>query len=196
MKQNLRTNDSAAGRLFGQLAADKKKTVVAFGLIGVMVFMWVRVLMRKSPGSVEAATGARQVSGEPTEQDSEVQISFVELPKTPGRNDMLTRDFFDPEGWRHFRDSQGRSPGAVQVNIVSKNGSDQMARRIAAKLRLIAIWTQDNPQAFINDTSLSAGEKLTVKDGDNTYECEVTAIEENTVHLRCGEAEIELKLIR
>jgi hypothetical protein len=195
MKQNLRTNDSAAGRLFGQLAADKKKTVVAFGLVGVMVFMWVRVLTRKSPGSVEAATGVRHASGEPTEQDRQLHISFVELPKTPGRNDMLTRDFFDPEGWRHFRDSKGRSPGAVQVNIVSKNGSDQIARRVAAKLRLIAIWTGNNPQAFINDTSLSVGEKLTVKEGGNTYECEVMAIEESTVYLRCGEARIELKLM-
>ena len=52
----------------------------------------------------------------------------------------------------------------------------------------------ESPQAFINDVLLSVGDKLPVRDGDNTYECEVIRIEENKVFIRCGQTEIQLKL--
>ncbi len=37
---------------------------------------------------------------------------------------------------------------------------------------------------------------MIVKDGGNTYECEVVSIEENAVLIKCGEAEITLKLAK
>ncbi len=44
----------------------------------------------------------------------------------------------------------------------------------------------ENPRAFINDRHLSVGDKLFIGDGINTCECKVTAIEGDTVFIRCG----------
>jgi len=41
---------------------------------------------------------------------------------------------------------------------------------------------------------LSVGDKFHLKDGLDSYECEVVRIEQNLVLLRCSEVEITLKL--
>jgi len=81
-----------------------------------------------------------------------------------------------------------------EVNVVSRNGDEEIARRVAEKLKLEAIGLGKNPQAFINDKLLAVGDKLLVVDGADTYECEVVGIEEKMVFIRCGEAEITLRL--
>jgi hypothetical protein len=205
MKQNLKNggsggNDSTGSpsraksrdRIFGRLAAEKKKTAIAVCLITVMFFMWVKVLGRKGPQSASAAVVAQEVNE--GQVNSELKISFMELPKVEGRNDVLTRDFFAVSSWRDFmRGGEGKS-GGEEVSVVSRNGGEETARRVAEKLKLEAIVLGENPRAFINDKLLSVGDKLFVKDGTNTCECEVAKIEENMVFIRCGEAEVTLRL--
>jgi len=183
MKQNVRNDGKGANRLFSRLAAEKKKGVVALCLIALMGFMWVRVLLRKTPESAEAAMGQEEVKP----NTSELKISFIELPEVAGRNDALTRDFFAVDDWQSFM-------SGGEVSVVSRNGDEEIARRVAKKLKLEAIGLGKNPQAFINDKLLAVGDKLLVADGVDTYECEVVGIEEKTVFIRCGEAEITLKL--
>ena len=183
MKQNVRNDGKGANRLFSRFAAEKKKGVVALCLIALMGFMWVRVLLRKTPESAEAAVGQEEVKP----NTSELKISFIELPEVAGRNDALTRDFFAADDWQSFM-------SGGEVNVVSRNGDEEIARRVAKKLKLEAIGLGKNPQAFINDKLLAVGDKLLVADGVDTYECEVVGIEEKTVFIRCGEAEITLKL--
>ena len=191
MRQNLKNSGNAANRLFSQLAAEKKKSVVALCLIALMGFMWVRVLVRKTPESAEAAVGQEEVKP----NTSELKISFIELPEIAGRNDALTRDFFAADDWQDFIDGKGENSGGIEeVSVVSRNGDEEIARRVAEKLKLEAIALGKNPQAFINDKLLAVGDKLLVVDGVDTYECEVVGIEEKTVFIRCGEAEITLKL--
>ena len=186
MKQNVRDNSSGPNRIMSQLAAEKKKTITALCLIGLMVFMWVKVLGGKTPQSAEATLMAQKANLDTSRVNSELKISFIELPKVKGRNDVLTRDFFAADGWQVMRGGE--------VNVVSKDGSEGVVTRIAKKLNLEAIGLGKNPQAFINDKLLSVGDKLLVRDGVNTYECEVIGIEENTVSVRYGEVEIQLKL--
>jgi len=69
-----------------------------------------------------------------------------------------------------------------------------VARKIAEKLKLGAIVMGKNPRAFVNDKLLAVGDKMLIQDGVNIYECEIVEIEEKTVLLRCGQAEIRLKL--
>lgn len=183
MRQNLKNSGNAANRIFSQLAAEKKKGVVALCLIGLMGFMWVRVLVRKTPESAKAAMGQEEVKP----NTSELKISFIELPKVAGRNDALTRNFFAADDWQSFM-------SGGEVSVVSRNGDEEIARRVVKKLKLEAIALGKNPQAFINDKLLAVGDKLLVVDGVDTYECEVVEIEEKTVFIRCGEAEITLKL--
>jgi len=194
MKQNPGNSGNKANRLLGQLAAKKKKTIIAVCLITVMVFMWLRVLGKKTPQSAKAAVIAQEMSNGQT--NSELKISFIELPRVEGRNDALTRDFFAANGWQDFmRGGEGKNlDGIEEVNVVSRDGSEELVRRVADKLKLEAIVFGENLRAFINDELLSAGDKLFVVDGIDTYECEVTGIEENMVLIRCGEAEITLRL--
>jgi len=187
MKQNLNNSGNGANRLMSQLAAEKKKTVMALCLIAVMVFMWVKLLGKKTPETAEAAM--RQDEAMREQSNSQLKISFIELPKVPGRNDVLTRDFFASGRWQDFIGG-----GTKEANVVSGDGSEEVVRRVAEKLRLEAIGLGGNPQAFINDKLLSVGDKLLIRDGVKTFECEVTVIEENAVFIRCGEAEIKLKL--
>ncbi len=193
MEQKLRNSGSGANRVFSRLAAEKKKTVAAACLIAVMVFMWVRVLAPKTPRGAKAALTAQEaVKGE---SNSELKISFTKLPKVRGRNDVLTRDFFASDGWRNFRSTEGENLSGIEgVNVVSRDGSEGVVRRVAEKLKLEAIMLGGTPQAFINDKLRSVGDKLLVSDGGDSFECEVAGIEEKMVFIRCGEAEITLKL--
>ena len=194
MRQNARNSGNIANRLFNQLAVQKKKTVLALCLITLMAFMWIRVLTRKAPQAAKAGLLAGQMDVE-TQSEPELKISFVELPQAAGRNDVITRDFFDSDGWQDFVDGQGRkSTGVEEVDIISKEGDQEVIRRVAEKLNLEAIVLSENPQAFINDKLLSVGDKTLVGDGTNRYECEVVEIKENTVVMRCRESRITLKL--
>jgi len=168
-------------RLVNQLAADKKKTLVASCLIAVMVFMWAKVMSGKGPKSAEAASSYRQAH---EQQGPESKVSFVEMPSVKGRNDVLTRDFFKVNG-EVFGNTE-------EVNMISKTSEGDISV-IVEKLKLEAIELGRNPQAFINNKLLSVGDSLLVRDGSNTYECEVVSIEKNTVLIRCLEAEITLK---
>ena len=198
MRQDPKNSGNGTNKLFSQLAAEKKKTIMALCLIAVMAFMWVKVLGKKTPESAEAALTAQKMNPNTSASNSELKISFIELPKVKGRNDGLTRDFFAADGWQNFiRDGEGENlAGVEEVSIVSKNGLKKAARRVAEKLKLETIVLGENPQVFINDKLLSVGDKLLVRDGLNTYECEVIGIERNTVFMKCGEAEITLKLMQ
>ena len=183
MRAEPKNSGDGANMLFSRLAAEKKKTVMAIGLIAVMVFMWAKVLGGGGPKSAKAAlTGQKSMSAE--KSDSQLKISFVELPEVKGRNDVLTRDFF----------TAGKSGDIKEVGIDYRDGNEEFVRRIAEKLRLEAIVMDENPQAFINDKLLRVGDKLLTGDGVDTYECEVVGIEENTVFIMCGEAKITLKI--
>ncbi|UCF43190.1 MAG: hypothetical protein JSV99_11530 [Planctomycetota bacterium] len=195
MRQYTRNEGNRASRLLSQLAADKKKTVIVLCLIGVMVFMWAKVLGKEASRSAEARERTGQTTSEGS--GSQAKISFIEPPKVEGRNDALTRDFFDVEGWQEFMESQvANSDGTKAVNIVSRGGSKEVVKRVAGKLKLEAIGLSEKPEVFINDRLLTVGGKLLVKDGTETYECEVVRIERDMVLIRCGEGEIKLKLMQ
>jgi hypothetical protein len=187
VEQNIRNNSSGPNRLMSQLAAQKKKTVTAMCLIALMVFMWVRMLGGKTPQSAEGVLMAQGANLVGSGSNSELKISFIELPKVKGRNDVLARDFFSADGWRDF-------VGDGEVNVGSRDGGEEALSGIEGKLKLEAIGLGENPQAFINDKLLSVGDKFLIRDGVSAYECEVVGIEENTVLVRCGEAEVHLKL--
>ncbi|MCX5635715.1 MAG: hypothetical protein NTW55_07760 [Planctomycetota bacterium] len=183
MKENSKNNNNGLGKLVNKLAAEKKKSIIAFCLIAIMAFMWIRVIGGKTPQAGEAAvlanTATVEEKGEP-----ELKVFFVELPNVKGRNDMLTRDFFV---------AGGLGFGIEEVNVAS-GGSEEKVRRIAGQLKLEAIDSGKNPQAFINDVLLKVGDKLSVKDGKSVYECEVIRIEKEMVVIRCGDSEITLKI--
>jgi len=192
VRQNIKNNSGGPNRLMSQLGAKKKKTAAALCLIAVMVLMWVRVFAKKTPPSAEASLMAQAANLNSSAANPQVRISFIELPKVGGRNDVLTRDFFAANSWQAFL-REGLT-GVKEVDV-SRDGNEELVRRIADKLKLQAIGVVgENPQAFINNKVLSIGDKLLVTDGVSAYECEVVGIEEDRVFVKFGEAEIQLRL--
>ena len=194
MKQNARNNSRAGNRFFSHLAAEKKKVVLALCLISLMAFMWIKVLTKTSPQAAKAELIAELIME--TQSEPALEISFIELPRVAGRNDMVTRDFFASDGWQNFVGGRGPKSVAVEeIDIVSKNDDQEVIRRkVADNLKLEAIVSSEVPLAFINDKVLRAGDKMFVRDGIESYECEVVEIKENMVIIRCMEAMITLKM--
>ncbi|MHC4111761.1 MAG: sortase family protein [Planctomycetota bacterium] len=195
MEQNVKNTVNGANRFVSRLAAEKKKTVTAACLIALMVFMWVRVLGRKTPVTAAASQRKENVDQDVLGSNMELKISFIELPKIPGRNDVLTRDFFAVDGWRNFIRNE-KNPDNKEVIV--KGGIEEIVKRAAKLLNLeaIVIGSDGKLQAFINGKLLSVGDKLIVRDGADKYEYEVVGIEENVVFMKYGEAEITLILTK
>jgi hypothetical protein len=170
------------GGLVDRLAAQKKKTAIAACLVLVMVFMWIKVLTPSAPDSATAAV----VGGAVGQPESQLRVTYVELPVVKGRNDTLARDFFAL--------GRGFLRAGTAVDVVVGGASEELTRRIVEKLKLEAIVFGENPQAFINDELVSEGDKLLVKEGATEYEFVVVKIGQSTVFIRCGEAEITLRL--
>jgi hypothetical protein len=197
MRRNIgnSNNFNVTGRLFGLLAVEKKKTVTTACLIVVMVFMWVRVLTRNTPEAAEGASVAEPLNVK-SQSNPAAEVFFVELPRVAGRNDVITRDFFASDGWRHFMGGRRRKfAGIEEVNVLSKNGSEEVIKRVAQKLKLEGIMLSKNPLASINNRVVLVGDRMLIADGADMYECEVRAIKENAVEIKCREAEITLKLV-
>jgi len=197
MRQNTRNNGSEVSRILGRLAAQKKKAAIAFCLIAVMAFMWVRVFTRKGPQAAGAAVVAKQA--DPAGQiNPQVKVSFIDLPEVAGRNDVITRDFFGVGSWQEFVAGRAgnRLANIKEVNIAPGDEGEEVARKVAEKLKLEGIVLGGNPQSFINGRLLSQGDKLPVTDGAVIYDCEVVGIEKNAVFVKCGKAQITLKLVQ
>lgn len=191
MKQNMKDSTNGASKLLGRMASEKKKSMIALGLIAVMVFMWAKVFFKSQPQSAQALFTTEQLKGQ---TNTKLEILFTELPDVSGRNDVITRDFFDSGGWQGFIDGKGENLVDIEKMNLDSEVSEALAIRIGEKLKLEAIGMGDNPQAFINGKLLSVGDKLLVSDNGIPYECEVVEIEENKVFVRCGEVQITLKL--
>lgn len=195
MRQERNSDASIVERLLGQLVVEKKKAVTTACLIIVMTIMWVRVLTRHTPEAAQAVSVAGQSSME-VASPKVVEVTFLELPTVAGRNDLITRDFFVADGWRHFTGGRRKFAGIEEVNVLAQNGSEEVIRKVAEKLRLEAIVLSKNPLTSINNRVLYVGDRTLIYDGKDKYECEVIAIEENTVKIKCREAEITLKLVQ
>ena len=193
MKRNVKKKGHCAKGLVNQLASEKKKVAMALCLMGVMGLMWIRVFTKKSPEAAGAEIAA-EPSNTQAQPNQELHISFVELPKVAGRNDVITRDFFDSENWRHFIERRRKRSDIEEVNMLSRNVDEEVIRKLAEKLKLEAVMVSEDPRAYVNGNVIVVGDTILIGDGIDKFECEVMAIEENTVVLKCKEAEITLKL--
>jgi len=182
-KQNTSTQMSV---MFSQLAAEKKKIVMAMCLLCIMGFMWVRVLLRKGPQDAGAAT--TKVSSK-TGHIKEVEYNFIELPEIEGRNDVLKRDFFSVNSWRKFVKGDVSATG-----VEDADDADGYIQKLKNNLKLEAIVEGDDPQVFINGELYSDGQTITVNVGGKKFKCEIIAIRDSEVVLDCFGEVIKLKL--
>ena len=191
MKKKLRNSVNRANGIVGHLAAEKKKTVLAVCLITLMAFMWIKVFIGKKPASASANPTVSQVTD--NQADSDKMVIFMDLPVVEGRNDVITKDFFNANGWKNFTD-KNKVVLKQEVKVVSGDRSEKVIRKIAENIKLEAFLMGDNPRAYINDKVMSVGDILSVNEANDIYEFEVMMIENSSVILRCGKAEVTLKL--
>lgn len=187
-----RINSSfSANRIVGRFAAEKKKTVLAVCLVSLMAFMWIKVLAKKGPETTAASAMSSQ-AGTNLQSDAEARVSFVDLPEVAGRNDVIKRDVFASNGWRSFVNAEKNVVLTREVKIAG-DSSEKVIENIFGNMRLEAIVMGENPRALINDKIVSSGDTIPVSDGADNYECEVILIDDSSVVMRCGKAEVTLK---
>jgi hypothetical protein len=196
MNQNGNSGNGVSG-LLGKMAAEKKKTGIALCLIAIMMVMWVKVLTKKGPESSQASP-AVQAADVDKDLDDAVNITHVDLPQAPGRDDLISRDFFASAGWQDFGSDyqEGDMVDVKDVGAEKTDDTKEVAAIVTQYMKLEAIIMGQRPQAFINDKLMSVGERLVVTDAAGMYECEVVEIRENSVLIRCRDAEIVLKLVQ
>ncbi len=186
---------SFAGRILDRLRMGGTKTAMACALVSIMVFMWVRVLLGHRPAATGAMSSPRPAA---SSRLGPVKVTFVELPKSPGRHDAIARDFFAAsEGSFVRRRTAGRYTGTEkEVPVVSSHNALEVIQRVARTLKLEAVLWSESPRAFLNDQLLGVGSKLTVKDGTVSYEFEVLQIYMDSVLVGCDDMQLTLPLVQ
>lgn len=195
MKRKATKNRGSASQIVNYLVRDGKKTGIAITLVVVMAIMWLRVLSGQKPKSAEARANTTQTEEGTSKKTTRVR--FVELPVETGRNDRIHRDFFTAQDWGRFSVvSKSRSTGSVkEVQTVASNRKEEVITRLAKTLRLeVVVLLNENPQAVINERTVSIGGTFALKDGADVYEFEVVQIEEDTVLVQCEDRQFLLKL--
>lgn len=185
MSQNLENNKTAIEKIVSEVAAKKKKAVVAGGLILIMCFMWGRMFFSKGPNEIAAAQNNTGNIANST--NSSLKIEFVELPVVKGRHDVLVRDFFvfDKAGLGKSQTVDVLSAGSENENII---------KTVREKLKLQAIDMGQTRHAFINDKLLNVGDKIEIAIGSSLLDCEIMSIEKDVVTIRYKDVKIVLKL--
>lgn len=174
------------------LWVDKKKTVVAVGLVAIMAIMWFRVLTGGKPKTAAAKPPATA----PATTTTSAKLRFHDLPIIPGRNDRIDRNFFAIDDWNGFSrepNTRAASTGS-EVHVVAPDRTREVIIRVAQRLKLEAVLESGKPQIFANNKLLYVGDTIPLKDGTDTYVFEVVQIEADSVLVRCREQELTLKL--
>jgi hypothetical protein len=180
-RQKLGRSSAGSRGLLAQLRAGKKKPLFAVALLVIMAVMWLRVFGDKGP---ETADARQPAETEPANGKIEIEIAYVDLPKIPGRNDCISRDFFALDS------SLGNR---TEVEMVQGDDTNSIVRTLTKQIWLEAIDLGEK-KAFINDRLYGVGDRMLIKDGSDEYDCEIVSIEENTVLIRCQQTEIKVKL--
>lgn len=192
----MESRPSVIERMRYRWATDKKRVVMAMCLVGIMLFMWGRLLMKKGPEEASAATSPEDKTTR-EQENADINVTFVPLPHVPGRHDVINRNFFASAGWRGFgKETEVQNDKNSEDVEVAKEKREEIVAGIQAALKLHAVvQVGPRPQASIGGNhEVVVGDVLTVDVGSETYECEVAAIEEGQVHLRCGNLKVLLKV--
>ena len=172
--------------------------MLACALVLVMVGMWVRVLIRQEPGAA-AGAGPQQRQVPSAQPGRSTRITPVELPKTPGRHDVIGRNFFSLHDSAYFQSLVALPSGGTdsEVRVASPDDAHEVIQRVAQTLRLEAVyWSEsEEPRAFINNQLLAQGRTLTVESVAGSFVFDVVKISENSVLVSCQDVQVTLKLL-
>jgi hypothetical protein len=166
------------------LSAQKGKAFVAFALVGMMVFMWVRVIKQKSAAANAPASVAAVQADANVVKTETVKVVYLEMPVVKGRNDVLARDCFSITGWDTSSSYDSlKTEKRGEISNINEGSVNEAVKQCERELKLEAISSGKNAQAFINGQRVQTGQKLTIKKAGQRFEFEVVSIGDNDVVL-------------
>jgi len=197
-------NQKNLGRmdLLGRLPAKKTKVIFAIVLTTVMTFMWVKVLLAEKAKKAEDISLSRLAAQNQSQELVEkprINVSYVEIPVVPGRNDVLTKDIFTSQNWTAFKWSNDKNSENVEILPQDDDGRlvhEKNVRQIAESVTVDAISTDHygRVQAFIRDDVVSFGSKLKIEHNGCVYEFIVTEIKQDKVVLGWKNCTVTLQM--
>lgn len=193
MARNPSANNRSTSRTM-DFVIDEKRKVLACALILVMVFMWIRVLTGRKPGSAAGASAPTQA--QPATPQAAARLTRVEVPRIPGRNDSVHKDSFRMQDRAYFRQLAAvpNTGTDTEVPVVSSNRDQEVVQQVARTLKLEAVLRSQTPRAFVNDRLLGTGDKFVVEHGAGSFEFEVLRIDDDAVLVECNGMQLTLKL--
>jgi hypothetical protein len=127
------------------------------------------------------------------------RITPVELPRLPGRHDVIGRNFFSLQDSAYFKSLVALPSASTdqEVRVASPDDAHEVIQRVAQTLRLEAVyWSEsEKPRAFINNQLLGQGQILTVESVAGSFDFDVLKISENSVLVNCKDVQVTLKLL-
>lgn len=191
MKQKIKQSGSKPPM---KLTAERKKMAAASVLIGVMVLMWARVLLKNNQVSAETLIVPAQTAASEVIKPK-IKLNYIELPRIKGRNDVLSRDIFAGKKW----ETMGAAANGIAKFKHNENANEDLENTIemiGKELKLEAVFSGKNPQASVSGTLVSLQSKLTVKYEGDQYEFKAVAINDNEVVLECKGIQVKLSMIK
>ncbi|NIA17028.1 MAG: hypothetical protein GWO86_01640, partial [Planctomycetes bacterium] len=144
-------NINAQKAMAAGMTAEKKKAVIALGLMVLMATLWLKNIMKKNAiQEAQALSLAQQNSNVP----KEAKFSYVSLPQDENRHSALTRDVFAANRWKGFR-LEGESWGE-HLSGGDNQGIDGI-EQVVKKIDFGAIVIGAGRKAFIEGNMLRAG---------------------------------------
>jgi hypothetical protein len=196
MQSNSENTSGFGNRLASYLAVERKKAMVAGCLVLVMSFMWIKLLTGKGePAMAAAAIDNGQVTA--VAPAAESVVSYKQPPIVAGRNDTVVRDYFSPGDWQAFLTKSSSEQSEVtgeHAGIIDDDIRGKTIRRIADGLKLQIMEIGTEPQAFVSDTLVKVGSRLTIAAGETAYEFKVLGVSRKSVQLECEGKVFDVKL--
>ena len=195
-------NVNNASDLLGGYGADRKKIIIAAALISLMILMWVRVILSSRVGNdASAASAETQAAVGYAQQQSvgEIKIDYIELPVVSGRNDKLSRNFFDADSFSAFPldpDGSYVGGGKSQEKGVSQD-QNRNIDQIVQTIKVDAIIVGDESgtgEVFIAERLLSNGSTFEVEYKGRIYEFEVMEVFESKVVLKWEDVTVTISM--
>ncbi|MBW8016373.1 MAG: hypothetical protein FVQ82_09315 [Planctomycetes bacterium] len=186
---------SVHGNTSRQMPQVTGKTIIAGGLVLMLVFMWIRVFIGGSDSPDEADASVFAANGGKS-HNTVMKLKRLPLPFEFGRHDRLTTDMFASRDMEIGKD--GSSKGGKDKDKKIKSQKDA-AGKLANKLELDAIilgTDKFSHKAFINGKLQVAGDKLEVKLNDKKYELVVVEVYHNKVVLKWSEYTITVRMAK
>lgn len=176
---------------------NRKKLVLAIGLLGVMAMMWVRVFVSGSdPVSVANAAAQEAMQHEDVVQEKCVKLEFHSLESIDNRHDTLARDVFDKSKWgEDKRDSGGGEPIVCSREDANSRLQEDVDDAVTS-LELNAIFPGKHPEVYIGEEFYHIGDVVKFRHKESDYALEVTYIDSELVRFssEAGELEAEIKI--